>query len=121
MVQDRGNTDPTVVLVGAVKYVLRAASGIAEAELDGLGNARRPGFCVGHNPEQRTVLIEALGFSEPAEAQFLNRYRRAIGNALRVTLGVDPEQHVEIDPRGMVRVHSLSDEQIGALQRRYSH
>jgi hypothetical protein len=111
------------MLASVVEYVLRAANGIAEAELDDQGSAKagHSGFYVSQNSERRTVLIEALGFSQSVERQYLARYQRAIGNALRATLTVDPEEHVQIDSRGMVRVHSLSDEQIGVLKRRYSH
>lgn len=127
MADDKGGRrrpqDPTLILAGVVRYVLRAVP-VAEATLNDSGRATRQGFYVSHNPSPgaRAVLVEALGYGN-GEAGMLERYKTSLGRALRSTLGVDPDQHLAIantGDGGMLRLTGLSDGQIAQLQQRYS-
>jgi hypothetical protein len=96
-----------LALRGVVLFVLRAASGIAEATMDadGSGKAKSPGFYVSHNPQTRAVFVEALGY----------------GNSERQMLDADAlNRLVQVLPANMVRVSDLTDAQIATLRARYS-
>jgi hypothetical protein len=115
--------DPTLILAGVARYVLRAVP-VAEATLNNSGTATKAGFYVSHNPSPgaRAVLIEALGFGN-GEAGMLERYKTSLGRALRSTLSVNPDQYLTIvntGDGGMLRLTGLSDGQIAQLQQRYS-
>jgi hypothetical protein len=116
--QRRGQ-DPTLVLMGVVKYILRAASGLAEAQLDGSGSATKSGFSVSHNPEARAVFVEALGFGG-SERQMLDRYKRVISRGIQTVLRTNVDAYVTVLAPGMVRISGLTDAQIETLRARYS-
>jgi hypothetical protein len=113
-----------LALRGVVLFVLRAASGIAEATMDadGSGKAKSPGFYVSHNPQTRAVFVEALGYGN-SERQMLDRYKRMITRAFQTTLGLNADalnRLVQVLPANMVRVSDLTDAQIATLRARYS-
>ncbi|HKX24029.1 MAG TPA: hypothetical protein VJM46_02230 [Candidatus Saccharimonadales bacterium] len=119
---DGGTQNPITVLSGVVKFILRAAPGLTEAEQTGQGSTvSKAGFYVSHNADARTraVFVEALGYGGK-EQQMLTRYKTAIGRALNATLGVNADAHVTVLPAGMVRISGLSNEQIARLRERYS-
>ena len=116
--------DPILVLVGVVKYILRSVP-LPEAVLNNSGAATKAGFYVSHNPDPgaRAVLVEALGYDDAAERAMIERYKTAIGRALRRDLGVNPDTHVVVANTGdgpMLRVTGLSNEQITRLRQRHS-
>lgn len=110
--------DPTLTLMGVVRYILRATGGLSEAALDNSGNPTKQGFYVSHNPAARTVWVEALGYPG-TEQLMLVRYRTTITRALSGLLGTNGYV-VEVVDSGMVRISSLTDLQIASLAARYS-